>query len=104
MVVPNEHEGKFDALPSETQIELMHLTSQGMEVLRGSLDADGFNFGANFGEIAGAGIEEHLHLHIVPRWIGDTNFMPGMGHTKVMVEGLQETRKKLAEAFINNGK
>ena len=69
-----------------------------------SLNADGFNFGANFGEVAGAGLKEHLHLHLVPRWIGDTNFMPVMGHTRVMVDGLKETQKQLAEAFAKNGK
>ena len=70
----------------------------------GGVKPDGFNFGANFGEVAGAGIKEHVHLHIVPRWIGDTNFMPVMGHTKVMIEGLKETRKQLATAFSNNEK
>ena len=93
----------FDKLQSDTQVEMMNLASQSMAVLRENLNADGFNFGANFGEVAGAGIKEHMHLHIVPRWIGDTNFMPVMGHTKVMIEGLKETRKQLAEAFIKNG-
>ena len=68
------------------------------------MNPEGFNFGANFGEVAGAGIKEHLHFHLVPRWIGDTNFMPVMGHTKVMVDGLKETRKKLSEAFAANNK
>ena len=103
MVAPYEHEENFEALQSDTQVEMMNLASQSMTVLRENLNADGFNFGANFGEVAGAGIKEHMHLHIVPRWIGDTNFMPVMGHTKVMIEGLKETRKQLAEAFIKNG-
>jgi ATP adenylyltransferase len=62
-----------------------------MEILKTTMNAEGFNFGANLGKAAGAGIEEHLHYHVVPRWTGDTNFMPVLGHAKVMVEGLQET-------------
>ena len=104
MVAPYEHEENFDALSADTQVEMMKLSSEAMTVLRTHLNADGFNFGANFGEVAGAGIKEHVHLHIVPRWIGDTNFMPVMGHTKVMIDGLKETRKQLSEAFGNNGK
>ena len=103
MVTPYDHEKNFDDLQSDTQVEMMNLMSQAMVVLREILNADGFNFGANFGEVAGAGIKEHLHLHLVPRWIGDTNFMPVMGHTKVMVDGLKETRKQLAEAFAKSG-
>ena len=103
MVAPYDHEENFDALSSDTQVEMMSLSSKAMEVLRYSLNADGFNFGANFGEVAGAGIKEHVHLHIVPRWIGDTNFMPVMGHTKVMIDGLKETRKQLSDAFGKNG-
>ena len=104
MVAPYEHEENFDKLQSDTQVEMMNLASQSMAVLRENLNADGFNFGANFGEVAGAGIKEHMHLHIVPRWIGDTNFMPVMGHTKVMIDGLKETRKQLSDAFGKNGK
>ena len=81
----------------------MNLSSSSMKILRDQLNADGFNFGANFGEVAGAGIKEHLHMHVVPRWIGDTNFMPVMGHTKVMIDGLKETRKQLSKAFLNLG-
>ena len=103
MVAPYDHERNFDNLQSDTQVEMMHLISLSMEILRDSLSADGFNFGANFGEVAGAGIKEQLHFHLVPRWIGDTNFMPIMGHTKVMVDGLKETRKQLLEAFARNG-
>ena len=104
MIAPYDHERNFDNLQSDTQVEIMSLMSQSMEVLKDNLNADGFNFGANFGEVAGAGIKEHLHFHLVPRWIGDTNFMPVMGHTKVMVDGLKETRKQLVEAFARNGK
>ena len=99
MIAPYDHEKKFDCLQTETQVEMMKLMSLSMEILRNNLNADGFNFGANFGEVAGAGIKEHLHMHIVPRWSGDTNFMPVMGHTKVMIDGLRETRIQLSKAF-----
>mgnify|MGYP002039693907 FL=1 len=99
MITPYDHEEHFESLSSETQLEMMKLSSSSMTILRESLNADGFNFGANFGEVAGAGIKEHLHMHVVPRWIGDTNFMSVMGHTKVMIDGLRETRKQLSEAF-----
>ncbi len=104
MIAPYEHEKNFDRLQADIQLEMMNLMTLSMKILRESLNADGFNFGANFGEVAGAGIKEHLHLHLVPRWIGDTNFMPVMGHTKVMVDGLKETRKKLSEAFFESTK
>ena len=104
MIAPYEHERHFDNLNTEIQVEMMQLMTLSMGILRETLSADGFNFGANFGEVAGAGIKEHLHLHLVPRWIGDTNFMPVMGHTKVMVDGLKETRKILFEAFASNNK
>ena len=104
MIAPYDHERNFDNLQSDTQVEMMTLMSLSMGVLKDNLNADGFNFGANFGEVAGAGIKEHLHFHLVPRWIGDTNFMPVMGHTKVMIDGLKETRRQLAEAFAKNGK
>ena len=104
MIAPYEHEKHFDKLQVDIQLEMMNLITLSMKILRESLNADGFNFGANFGEVAGAGIKEHLHLHLVPRWIGDTNFMPVMGHTKVMVDGLKETRKQLSEAFFENTK
>ena len=104
MIAPYEHEEAFDNLNSDTQVEMMKLSSESMAILRENLNADGFNFGANFGEVAGAGIKEHLHMHIVPRWIGDTNFMPVMGHTKVMIDGLKETQKQLSNAFGKNEK
>ena len=99
MISPYEHEEKFDFLPSDTQVEMMNLSSEAMSILRENLNADGFNFGANFGEVAGAGIKEHLHLHIVPRWIGDTNFMPVTGQIHVLSEALTETAAKLRDAL-----
>jgi len=70
-----------------------------MSILADTIKAEGFNFGANIGKAGGAGIEEHLHYHIVPRWVGDTNFMPVLGHTKVMVDELTNTYDKLKIEF-----
>ena len=84
-------------------VEVMNLAkkiaNKSMKIIKKIMGADGFNFGANLGKAAGAGIEEHLHFHIVPRWIGDTNFMPVTANTKVMVEGLQETWKNMRPQF-----
>ena len=91
MIAPYQHTSKTLELSRETNLEIIHMVNQSMEILKTAMKAEGFNFGANLGKIAGAGIEEHLHYHVVPRWTGDTNFMPILGHTKVMVEGLQET-------------
>ena len=91
MIAPYQHTSKTLELSRETNLEIIHMVNQSMEILKIAMKAEGFNFGANLGKIAGAGIEEHLHYHVVPRWTGDTNFMPILGHTKVMVEGLKET-------------
>jgi len=99
MVAPYEHQSDFDKLNIDTQIEMMNFSSKLMKIMKDKMNAEGFNFGANFGSAAGAGIKEHLHLHIVPRWEGDTNFMPVLGHTKVQVDGLKETHKFLKSLF-----
>jgi ATP adenylyltransferase len=79
--------------------EIMSLADTTMNILRDTMKAQGFNFGANIGIAAGAGLADHIHFHIVPRWVGDTNFMPIVGHTKVMVDGLLETYDKLKLEF-----
>ena len=104
MIAPYKHVGTTNDLEQRSLNEIMWFADRSMTIMKKNINADGFNFGANFGEVAGAGIKEHLHLLLVPRWIGDTNFMPIMGHTKVMVDGLKETQKQLAEAFAKNGK
>ena len=101
LIAPFEHNSEFDALAAETQHEMLSLATRSMAVLRQELDAGGFNFGANFGAAAGAGIEEHVHLHVVPRWTGDTNFMPVIGTTKVQVQGLQDTWELLTKALTS---
>ena len=79
----------------ETLSEIMKLISKSSEILRKTLNAEGFNIGANIGSVGGAGIDDHLHFHVVPRWKGDTNFMPVVGNTKVIMSGLHDTYDEL---------
>ena len=99
MISPLHHISDFDELPVETQTEIMNLTTTLMRFMRKEMNAEGFNIGANIGKAGGAGIDEHFHFHVVPRWNGDTNFMPVIGHTKVQVDGLKETCELLKKAF-----
>ncbi|GAU66110.1 putative hydrolase [Streptomyces sp. NBRC 110611] len=99
MVVPYRHIADYTELdPGETS-ELAEFTKQAMTALRSASGAHGFNIGLNQGSVAGAGIAAHLHQHIVPRWGGDTNFLPVIGHTKVLPQLLADTRAMLAEAW-----
>ncbi len=99
MVVPFRHVADYTELEAAETAELAELTKRGMAALRAASGAQGFNIGMNMGAVAGAGIAAHLHQHVVPRWGGDTNFMPVVGHTKVLPQLLAETRKLLAEAW-----
>jgi len=99
MVVPHRHVADFTELTDDESRELSSYTSRAMTVLRAVASAQGFNIGMNQGSVAGAGIAEHLHQHIVPRWGGDTNFMPVVGHTKVLPQLLSDTRDLIAEAW-----
>ena len=99
MIAPYIHVDNTEELDADTYKEIMVLADQSMAILKETIDAQGFNFGANIGAAAGAGIEEHIHFHIVPRWAGDTNFMPVLGHTKVEVQGLQECYNLLRPHF-----
>ena len=99
MIAPYIHVDNTEELDADTYKEIMVLADQSMAILKETMDAQGFNFGANIGAVAGAGIEEHIHFHIVPRWAGDTNFMPVLGHTKVEVQGLQECYDLLRPPF-----
>lgn len=101
LVVPNEIVDKPEELGEEVLLEIMKVSSQSMKIIREKLNAEGFNFGANIGASAGAGIAEHLHYHIIPRWRGDTNFMPVVGNTKVHVQGLADTYSDLKPLFNN---
>ncbi len=101
MIAPYEHKSNTHELQRDTLAEILKLADDSMMILEKQLLAQGFNFGANIGSAAGAGIEDHIHFHVVPRWIGDTNYMPIVGHTKVLVEGLLETYDKLKPYFDN---
>jgi ATP adenylyltransferase len=99
MVVPYRHVADYGDLSLEECAEVAALTRQALTALRTASGAQGFNVGMNLGQVAGAGIAAHLHQHVVPRWGGDTNFMPVVGHTKVLPELLAATRRMLAEAW-----
>ena len=91
MVVPFRHIADIAELTDDERLELMQLLAFSKEALANTMSPHGFNVGMNLGQVAGAGVKDHLHFHIVPRWNGDTNFMPISGHTKVVSEGLAET-------------
>ncbi|MFQ5864164.1 MAG: HIT domain-containing protein [bacterium] len=99
MVVPYRHIADFEELNDSESLEIMKIISKSMAVLRKVFHPEGFNIGTNIGRIAGAGIDDHLHFHIVPRWAADTNYMPVVGHTKVVSEGLWETWERLQAGF-----
>ena len=99
MVAPNRHVGEFAELDDEEVLELHRLASAGMGALARLYSPQGYNVGWNLGRIAGAGVVDHVHLHVVPRWAGDTNFMPVLADTKVLPEHLEETTRRLAEIW-----
>ncbi len=99
MVAPFEHIGRIQELPAETVTEMMALVQQAMDGLERVYDPQGYNVGFNQGRVAGAGVEHHIHLHVVPRWGGDTNFMPVIADTKVMPQTLEQSYEALKGAF-----
>ncbi len=99
MVAPYRHGTAFDSLEEAEAAELHRLAVEAMAALRAVYAPEGFNVGWNIGRIAGAGIVDHAHVHVVPRWGGDTNFMPVLADVRVVPEHLRETRRKLAEAW-----
>ncbi|MEI8305877.1 MAG: HIT domain-containing protein [Chloroflexales bacterium] len=99
MVVPYTHTADLPGLDDTTAGEIFALTRHCVRILSETYQAHGFNLGMNLGSIAGAGIAEHLHMHIVPRWIGDTNFMPIVGGTKLIPEDLDTTYDQLKPGF-----
>lgn len=98
MVAPNRHVGELEQLSDQEMLELFRTAARMVSALR-SFNPEGFNIGANIGRVAGAGVPGHFHLHVVPRWSGDTNFMPVIGDVKVVSESLEVTYKKLKEAL-----
>ncbi|HEY6104068.1 MAG TPA: HIT domain-containing protein [bacterium] len=99
MVVPKMHRARIADLEDGDALELLRLVDRTIEVMHRVLRAEGYNVGLNLGRAAGAGVEDHVHVHVVPRWVGDTNFMPVLGDVKVMPEHLQTTRRRLALGF-----
>jgi ATP adenylyltransferase len=96
MAVPFIHQSTLDALDINTRGEMMELVNQAIQVLDVVYKPQGFNVGINIGEAAGAGITEHIHMHVVPRWDGDTNFMSSLGETRVVPESLEETYQRVS--------
>jgi ATP adenylyltransferase len=99
LVVANLHRPTLEALDAQSRFEMMELATKGMVILRKVYQPEAFNFGANIGEAAGAGIAGHVHLHVVPRWGGDTNFMSALAETRVLPEKLSETYNRISIAW-----
>jgi len=98
MVVPKRHVGEFEELTEKEMLELFKNTQKMVKVLR-AFNPEGFNVGINIGRIAGAGVPGHIHIHVVPRWGGDTNFMPVFGDVRVISESLEVTYQKLKDSM-----
>jgi len=99
MVIPFVHQPNLEELNAVTRVEMMEFTSRCTTILGSIYRPQGFNIGVNIGEAAGAGVKEHVHIHIVPRWMGDTNFMSSVGETRVLPEALEDTYKRVRAAF-----
>ena len=99
LVVPYVHVGDLVDLDQEVLLDMMLLTTKGLRLLRAAVNPHGFNVGLNLGQAAGAGIQDHVHIHIVPRWENDTNFMPVLGDVRVIPECLDDTYHKLLAAL-----
>jgi ATP adenylyltransferase len=99
LVAPVRHTGELGSLEDDEVLEMHRLASAALTALGESMRPQGFNLGWNLGRVAGAGVLDHVHLHVVPRWAGDTNFMPVLGDVKVMPQALEETRRAVAGAW-----
>ncbi len=99
MIAPYAHLSDLDELPLETLVEMMKLCQNALRALRLAMGPDGFNVGFNLGAAAGAGIKDHLHLHVVPRWAGDTNFMPVLADVRVVPQSLERAWEVIDLAF-----
>jgi len=100
MVVPYKHTAELSDLSDEETLEVMVLLKKMQAALKKTSNPDGFNIGSNLGKVAGAGIDQHVHFHIVPRWNGDTNFMPVLGDTKLISEDMRDTLLKIRKALL----
>jgi ATP adenylyltransferase len=99
MIVPYLHTSEFDSVPKEITDEMMDLAKRSQTALREVYSPSGFNMGMNLGAAAGAGIADHLHIHLLPRWTGDTNFLTTVGESRVIPEALEVTYEKLRRKF-----
>lgn len=99
MIAPYRHVGRWEDLTDYELLEMMQLSQLMIKALKKTMNPQGFNMGVNLGRVAGAGIDDHVHLHIVPRWNGDTNFMPVIANTKVIPESLEEAYDELKKAI-----
>jgi ATP adenylyltransferase len=99
LVAPLRHVASLDQLDSQEKIALMTMVSHSVTILKKTMKAEGFNVGLNLGKVAGAGVEDHLHFHIVPRWNGDTNFMTVFGDLRVIPEHMEQTYQRLVPFF-----
>ena len=99
MIAPNLHVYRLAQISERTANELMNLTRRAEEIIEDVYHPDGLNIGMNLGQAAGAGIEQHIHMHVLPRWNGDANFMTSIGDTRVIPESLRDTYFKLKQAF-----
>jgi len=99
MIAPVQHTAAFDSLPANILAEMLTLAQSGVRALRAAYGASAFNIGFNLGEAAGAGVASHLHLHVVPRWLGDTNFMTTTGEVRVLPESIDDTLTKIRAAW-----
>jgi len=102
LIAPKRHVGELDELKNTEKLELMNLATKSVSVLREAMCPHGFNIGINLGQVAGAGIPEHIHIHIVPRWSGDTNFVPILGEARIINEHLESTWENLREKWGKN--
>jgi ATP adenylyltransferase len=103
MVMPYAHLDRIAKMPEETAHELIDLAQQTERALEEQYHPHGFNFGLNLGQAAGAGVAGHLHMHAMPRWVGDTNFMTTVSETRVLPEDLETTWKRMREVFQGRG-
>ena len=99
LIVPYKQTGRFEDIGPEVLVEIMATAQRAKKALDRVMKPQGYNFGANMGRAAGAGVDNHIHFHIVPRWNGDTNFMPVLAEAKVISEDMRATLKKLRKAF-----
>lgn len=99
LIIPNRHISKISEMTESERLETFFLIEKSIEALENTMSAHGHNIGTNLGRVAGAGIDDHIHFHVVPRWNGDTNFMPVLGEVKIISEDLKKTKLRLSKYF-----